>query len=73
MELIYRRRRPFSLHTRLTIVISLVLIAGLDWIVNFRISPNRRIKWHDIRATSHPGLVPIRLRPDGWFSWAARI
>ena len=31
MDLIYRRRRPFSLHTRLTIAVSLVLIL-LGWI-----------------------------------------
>jgi trk system potassium uptake protein TrkH len=31
MDLIYRRRRPFSLHTRLTVTISLVLIL-LGWI-----------------------------------------
>jgi trk system potassium uptake protein TrkH len=30
MDLIYRRRRPFSLHTRLTITVSLVLIL-LGW------------------------------------------
>jgi trk system potassium uptake protein len=31
MDLIYRRRRPFSLHTRLTFIVTLVLIA-LGWI-----------------------------------------
>ena len=69
MDLIYRRKRPFSLHTRLTIAISLVLItAGLGRIVDLRIPPNRCIEHHAIRPASHPGLVPIRLRPHGWFS-----
>ena len=40
MELIYRRRRPFSLHTRLTFTISLVLIM-LGWI-GFLISEYRQ-------------------------------
>ena len=75
MDLIYRRqRRPFTLHTRLTIGISVVLIL-LGWI-GLLLSEYRQtgvLSSMPFERTSCPSLVPIRLRPDGWFSWAARV
>ena len=73
MELIYRRRkRPFSLHMRVTISISLVLIL-LGWF-GFLISEYRQtgvLSEHVIWPASPPGFIPVSLRPDGWFPWFA--